>query len=140
MPLNVEELLQPIAGDNPSGADLRYEPVYDEIKEARREEDEGPQGDWARERKVANWPQVIKLTTDALRDQSKDLQLVVWLTDALLRKEGYAGLHSGLDLTKGLLEKFWDTLYPEIEDGDLELRAAPLSWLGLKTEMAVKSV
>jgi type VI secretion system protein ImpA len=140
MPLNVEELLQPIPGENPSGQDLRYEPVYDEIKEARREDDEGPQGDWARERKIADWPTVIKLTTGCLSKESKDLQLAAWLTEALLKKEGFSGLRNGLELIEGLLEKFWDTLYPEIEDGDLELRSAPLSWLGMKLDMAVKSV
>jgi type VI secretion system protein ImpA len=31
---------------------------------------------------------------------------------------------------RALLENFWDTLYPEPEDGDLELRAAPLEWFG----------
>lgn len=140
MPLNLDELLQPIPGDNPSGQDLRYEPVYDEIKEARREEDEGPQGAWARERKVAEWPVVIKLTSECIAKQSKDLQLAAWLTEAVLRKEGFAGLRNGLELIKGLLENFWDTLYPEAEDGDLELRSAPLSWVGLKLDMAVKSV
>ena len=29
-----------------------------------------------------------------------------------------------------LLERFWEHLYPEIEDGDAEARAAPLEWLG----------
>ena len=33
----------------------------------------------------------------------------------------------GLKLCHGLLDKFWDTLYPLIEDDDLELRAAPLA-------------
>jgi len=140
MPVNLEELLQPIPGDNPSGEDLRYEPVYDEIKEARRQEDENPQGEWETERKVADWSKVIKLSTECLTTRSKDLQLAAWLTEALLRKEGFGGLRSGLELIKGLLETFWDTLYPEAEDGDLELRSAPLSWLGLKTDMAVKRV
>src|SRR5690348_6891095 len=102
MPLNLEELLQPIPGENPSGQDLRYEPIYGEIKEARREDDEGPQGQWAHERKLADWPKVIKLTTEALSKQSKDLQLAAWLTEALLRKEGVGGLCSGLALIKGL--------------------------------------
>ena len=38
MPLR-EDLLQPIAGDNPSGKNLKYDRVYDQIKEARTEED-----------------------------------------------------------------------------------------------------
>ena len=140
MPLNIDDLLQPIPGENPAGKDLRYEPVYDQIKEARREEDETPQGDWTRERKLAEWPVVIKLASEAISKQSKDLQLAAWLTEALLKQEGMAGLRGGLTLVQGLLEKYWDTLYPEIEDGDAELRAAPLSWVGLKLDGAVKSV
>jgi type VI secretion system protein ImpA len=31
-----EDILVPIPGENPSGADLRYDPVLDKIKEARR--------------------------------------------------------------------------------------------------------
>jgi type VI secretion system protein ImpA len=139
MPLNIDELLQPIAGDNPSGADLRYEPIYDQIKEARREEDETPQGDWARERKLAEWPLVIKLASEAIAKKSKDLQVAAWLTEAELKREGVAGLRSGLELIHGLLAKFWDSLYPQIEDGDAELRAAPLSWIGLKLDVAVKN-
>ena len=37
MPLR-DDLLNPIPGDNPSGESLRYAPVFDKIKEARREE------------------------------------------------------------------------------------------------------
>jgi type VI secretion system protein ImpA len=140
MPINLEELLQPIPGENPSGEDLRYEPVYDEIKEARREEDEGPQGAWERERKLADWKRVAKLAADAIAKRSKDLQLAAWLSEALLKNEGISGLRSGCQLIQGLLENFWDTLYPEVEDGDAEMRAAPLAWLGLKLDVAVKSV
>ena len=91
MPLR-DDLLNPIPGDNPSGANLRYAPVYDKIKEARREDDDAPQGEWERERKVADWKQVIKLAGEALATKSKDLQLAAWLTEAMLRTEGFAGL------------------------------------------------
>jgi len=74
MPLR-EDILNPIPGDNPSGQNLRYAPVYDKIKEARREDDELNQGAWQAERKVADWVQVSKLCQDAIATQSKDLQL-----------------------------------------------------------------
>ena len=45
----------------------------------------------------------------------------------------------GCSLCIGLVEKFWDTLYPEIEDGDLEARATPLEWIGGKLDVPVKS-
>jgi type VI secretion system protein ImpA len=129
MPLP-EGLLNPIAGPNPSGQNLRYDPVYDKIKEARREEDELPQGEWQYEVKKADYSLVSKLTTDALLNKSKDLQLAAWLTEALLAREGFAGLQAGLELLRGLVEQFWDTLYPEIEDDDLGVRSAPLEWVG----------
>ena len=43
MPLP-DNLLNPIPGENPSGEDLRYAPIYDQIKEARREEEEVRRG------------------------------------------------------------------------------------------------
>jgi type VI secretion system protein ImpA len=129
MPLR-PDLLTPIPGDAPGGVDLRYDPVYDKIKEARREDDDLPQGEWVRTRKTADWAQVEKLTGEAIAIRSKDLQLAAWYTEALLRREGAAGLHAGLGLCADLLDTFWDGCFPEIDDGDVELRAAPLEWLG----------
>ena len=137
MPLR-NDLLNPIPGDNPSGRNLRYDPLFDKVKEARREEDDAAQGDWKYERKVADWPLVIKIAGEILATKTKDLQLAAWLTEAALQREGVAGLREGLDLMKGLVENFWDTLYPEIEDGDLEMRVAPLEWVGNRLDKAVR--
>lgn len=139
MPLR-EDLLEPIAGDNPSGTSLRYAPVYDQIKEARRQEDELTQGIWEREVKRANYAQVAKLASEALAKKSKDLQLAAWLTEALIYEEGILGLRNGLDLIRNLLGTFWDTLYPELEDGDPFMRTGLLDWIGSHLDDAVKSV
>lgn len=137
MPLR-NDLLNPIAGENPSGQNLKYAPVYDKIKEARREEDDAAQGDWKRERKIADWPLVVKTASETLATKTKDLQLAAWLTEALVKTQGAGGLRDGLDLLKALIEGFWETLYPEIEEGDLELRAGPLEWVGGRLERAVR--
>jgi type VI secretion system protein ImpA len=134
MPLRAD-LLTPIAGTNPSGSNLRYDAVYDQLKEARRQDDTGPQGDWLRERKTADYRQVVELAGTALAERSKDLQLAAWLTEAALNRERFPGLQQGLDLLRGLLEQFWDTLYPEIEDDDLEPRSNLLSWVGAGERM-----
>ena len=125
-----EDLLQPIQGDNPSGPNLYYSPLFDKIKEARRQEMSGPMGAWEHEVKTADYNQVIKLAEEALATKTKDLWLAVWLTEALISREQFSGLQAGLDLIRALLENFWDTLHPDIEDGDAELRAAPLEWFG----------
>jgi type VI secretion system protein ImpA len=138
----VGDLLIPIVGNSPGGENLRYAPVYEKIKEARRKEDPVAQGDWQRALKEADYRLVVKLCTDVLKGKSKDLQVAAWLTEALAYQEGLSGVKDGLDLLRGLLENFWDTVYPEIEDGDLELRAAPLSWVGeyRELEVAVRSL
>jgi type VI secretion system protein ImpA len=137
-----EDILAPIAGENPSGIDLRYDTkllIYDKIREARRQDDGLAQGDWQSERKTANYPAVIKLAQDTLATTSKDLQLAAWLTEALLATEHFAGLGQGLTLCNDLLTNFWETVYPVIEDGDRELRAKPLSWMGSMLDVPLRS-
>jgi len=137
-----EDILAPIPGDNPSGIDLRYDNkllIHDKIKEARRQDDELAQGEWQSERKVANFPVVVKIAQDTLATVSKDLQVSAWLTEALLQTERYQGLLAGLEVTHGLLTGFWETVHPEIEDGDLELRVSPLNWIGDKLDFPLRS-
>jgi type VI secretion system protein ImpA len=137
MPLP-DNILQPIAGDNPCGAELRYQPVYDQIKEARREDDDADQGVWQRARKMADWAQVVKLASNAIAKQSKDLQLAAWLTEGLVYREGIQGLREGLQLTHDLLDQFWDNLYPELEDGDSEMRSVPLAYIVSRMDIALR--
>jgi type VI secretion system protein ImpA len=143
MPVNAEllaSLLAPIPGDNPSGKDLRYDPRYDKIKEARREDLDLPTGGLATERKVADWPAVISQARALLEKETKDLQLGAWLTEAMLKREGFGGFATGLQAMAGLLERYWDTLWPELDPEDLELRAGPLEWLGAKLDVTVRQV
>jgi type VI secretion system protein ImpA len=139
MPLP-DNLLNPIPGENPSGEDLRYAPIYDQIKEARRAEDEAAQGEWVHDVKKADYPLVIKLSTEAIANKSKDLQLAAWLTEAMVKVEGFAGLKQGVQLIQNLTADFWETVYPQLEDGDAELRASPLVWIGNSLGFTLRSV
>ena len=141
MPIDIEALLQPIPGGLPSGPDLRYHPISDQIKEARREEADISQGVWVLDVKAADYPLVLKLCKDALGKRGKDLQIAGWMTEALLKLEGFAGLRQGLQLIYRLLETYWDSVYPQMEeDGDLELRATPLRWVGSQLDSAIRLV
>ena len=135
-----EDILNPIPGDNPSGQSVRLTPVYDKIREARREDDALAQGAWQFERKAADHALAIKLVQDVLATQSKDLQLAAWLCDSLLKRDGIAGLRDGITLCRALLERFWDTLYPQVDEGELEDRLAPIEWISSKLLSPVKSV
>jgi type VI secretion system protein ImpA len=127
MPLR-DDLLTPIPGDNPAGVDLRDESIWDVIKEARREEVDAPQGDYARERKVADWVAVVRETSNALATRSKDLQLAVWLIEASYYREGFSGLAQAVRTTAQMLVKFWDGLHPALEDGDPGFRISLLEF------------
>lgn len=139
--IDIEALLAPIEGENPGGKEMRYSGLYDEVREARRAEDNLEQGDWKREPKTADWPQVERLTLQALTEQTKDLQICAWLDEALVRLHGFPGLRDGLQLMRGLHERFWENVYPQIEeDNDLEGRANTLSGLDRLLSDALKDV
>jgi type VI secretion system protein ImpA len=137
--IDIEALLQPISEENPAGEYLRYSGIYDQIVEARRSDDDLNLGVWKTELKVADYRQVINLAVPALTTQTKDLQLSVWLSEALIRENGFVGLRDSLKLVTGLQEKFWDTLHPEIDEGDMESRANAISWMeSIAFTLAVK--
>lgn len=138
--LDFAALLVPIPGDKPSGQSVRYSGEYDSIQNARRAEDEVEQGDWKREVKKADWQAVIAQAVETLSTKSKDLQIVAWLTEALVKRHGFPGLRDGLRLIRELHEGFWDSLYPEIDAGDLEYRAGPLWWLNEKLPFSIKAI
>jgi type VI secretion system protein ImpA len=126
-----DELLQPISAESPSGRDLRYEPLFSQILEARRADDNLSLGAWEKQegRKAAQWDKVADLTLAALRDSTKDLRLACFLTEAAIYLDGFAGLRDCLRLTKELLYRFWDRgLFPAVEAGDLDFRASSLTW------------
>ncbi len=137
--VDLDVLLTPVEGENPSGESVRYAGIYDEIKEARRADDMLGRGDWQTELKIADFRRVIDLAVPALSTQTKDLQLGVWLTEALAMQHGFPGLRDGLKLLAGLQDNFWETLHPEIDEGDQEARANAITWLDTQALMAVKS-
>ncbi len=138
--IDIDGILTPIPGDNPAGENLRYDPVYDEIKEARREDDPLDRGEWEREIKVADWDKVVTVAIDALMTRTKDLQIVVWLIEALTHTEGFDGFHAGLKILNGLLRDHWDHLYPEMEEDDLDFRAGPIEFMNDKLWTTIKQV
>jgi type VI secretion system protein ImpA len=137
--LDTEALLARVPGDHPAGEDLRYT-VHEQIKEARREEDQSDRGLWERETKKADWEKTISLCTDALAGKSKDLQIAAWLTEALTVTDGFEGAATGLMIVRRLLEEFWENLYPPIDDGDLDYRVGRLEFINDQVAHRINAV
>ena len=141
MLLNIEALLAPISDDNPCGEDLTFQPLFDDIKEARRQDDPSlDQGEWKTEIKAADWNKVKDLATDAFQNKTKDLQIGAWLTESVLQLQGFSGLSEGINLITELLENQWDNLYPLVEDGDLDLRASRLNWMETNLPIQIREI
>src|SRR5262249_30132599 len=134
--LDLAKLLTPIPGPKPTGIDLRAGPsptsAYYAIKDARNAaraaerllvvEGEQPTA-------PADWRPVLQLGTKALVEQTKDLEITAYLIEALVRLHGFAGLRDGFRLARGLVENYWDGLYPQPDEDGLETRVAPLTGL-----------
>jgi len=108
--IDIEGLLGEVSTEPPCGPDLRYDPAYLELEEmlqARPEEEKGePNWGKARERCVE------------LLGQTKDLRVALYLALALLKSEGIAGMRDGLGVLRGLLERFWDDVHPQLDPDD----------------------
>ncbi|WDP92873.1 MAG: type VI secretion system protein TssA [Desulfobacter sp.] len=138
--MDIEAILIPIPGDNPSGENLRYTSVYDEIQEARRADEVLEQGDWQHELKTSDWGAVKTLCIDALTKKTKDLQIAAWLLESLTVTQGFEGVILGLDIINRMMAAFWDSIYPEIEDGDLDYRVGPLEFVNDKLWFPIKEI
>ncbi len=133
----VAELLAPIPGDSPAGTSLRKDTTpgsfYYKIKDARAaaraaERAAMQLGDISAAGE-ADWETVLELAPRILRERAKDLEIVAWYVEALVRRHGFAGLRDGFKLARGLVDAYWDALHPMPDEDGLATRLAPLTGL-----------
>jgi type VI secretion system protein ImpA len=135
--LEFASLLEQIPGDKPTGSDLREDSspnsLYYQIKDARsaaraaerlaqapKEGEEPPRADWR---------PVLRNGQKVLAERTKDLEVVAFMIEALVRLNGFAGLRDGFRLARELVERYWDGLYPMPDEEGLATRIAPLTSL-----------
>lgn len=134
--LDFDALLAPIPGENPAGVLLRYTGDYDEIKSLQPKPDRDA---FEASGQEGQWPKLIQIASQKIREKSKDLQIAAWLTEGLVHRNGFAGLRDGLKLIHGLLDRFWDHVYPLPDGDDLESRASPMQGM-LEAKDAAKAI
>ncbi len=137
---HLERLLAPVSEQHPCGVWLHYEGTYEEVREARREDDPGlPQGVWQTELKRADWPRVEAICAEALEQKSKDLQIAAWLLEAWIQLDGFAGAARGLELIGHLCAEQWEDIFPVLQD-DLGPRLTVFQWLNEKVSRRLRMV
>lgn len=137
----LEAILAPIPGDQPAGIDLREDStptsVYFRLRDARADardaerqaDSPGQEGGGGDEALQGKWRPVATLAASALKESTKDLEIATWLTEALVRTAGLAGLTAGAWVIGGLVESYWDNVFPLPEEGDMEFRVAAVAGL-----------
>jgi type VI secretion system protein ImpA len=113
----VESLLQPVAGAAPCGADLEYDPAFLEIERLVQGKPEQQMGSAVVPAQEPDWNAIVQRAT-ALLGKTKDLRVAFHLTRALLNRDGFAGLRDGLAVLRGLVERYWDGLFPRLEPAE----------------------
>jgi type VI secretion system protein ImpA len=134
-----DALLAPLSPESPCGPAARHDPIFTDLRLLREEDDPSlPMGQWERPLKRADWVQIETRCVAMLSTRSKDLQIVVWLVEAWMRQQGFAGLCRGLQLLDALLRRYWTGLHPMIDDGDCDARLAPFEWLNSALSVGVR--
>jgi len=134
--IDVESLLAPIPGPAPNGVNIRedFSPAspYFKLRDARhaaRAAERRADTEGENSALLPEWRTIMDLAPKVLAEKSKDLEVAVWLIEALVRSQGFAGLRDGLALSRGLVENYWDGLHSlSDEEGDVT-KVAPLTGL-----------
>lgn len=117
--ISIDKLLNPISEKNPTGTDLRNntnaDAIYYAIKDARHQARYAEKQEETH-KSLESWETVLMLAQKILTEDSKDFEITSWLLEALLRKHQFAGLSTGLQLTRELIEQYWENSFPTLED------------------------
>ncbi|MCR6632326.1 MAG: type VI secretion system protein TssA [Magnetospirillum sp.] len=141
--LDLDAILAPLAEGDGCGADLHdaADSPFHDIDEARRSDDDLPQGVWVHDRKQADWDQVVALCQKVLARRSKDLRVAARLAEALVNRDGFAGLGPALSMIEALCRRFWPGLHPRVdEDGDLSGRANAIALLNARLPRVLRTL
>ena len=115
--LDIESLLAPLAGDAPCGVNLEYDPAFQTLQEAASGKPERQYGSTIIAAEPPDWPAVREQAL-ALAARTRDLRVAVWLARGAARVDGLAGAVQGLQLLRGLLERYWETVHPRLDPED----------------------
>jgi type VI secretion system protein ImpA len=108
-----EELLKPISEEAPCGEDLSYDASLQAIETLVRGK---PETQFS----AAEPPDWKELSSRCLElfARSKDLRIAIILSVAALELDGLPGFQESLALVKGLLERYWAAVHPQLDPSD----------------------
>ncbi len=115
--IDVEQLLQEVSAEEPCGENLEYDSEYGDLERAARGKEEHSMGDAVVAAEEPDWAGVEAKAIELL-GRSKDLRIVSYLARAQLHTHGLEGFSNALGVLHGLLERYWDSVYPQLDADD----------------------
>jgi type VI secretion system protein ImpA len=115
--LNVEQLLEPVSFDQPCGENLEYDADFGELERAALPKPEQEYGKTKIEAQEPDWRDVRNRAVE-LFGRTKDLRVATYLARAALRIEGLDGFRDVLAVVRGLIEKYWAEVHPQLDPED----------------------
>jgi type VI secretion system protein ImpA len=141
--VDVNVILQPISADAPCGVDLeegnKYDPAFAELERAAVGKPEQQIGNTLVPAESPDWKIVQRKSLEVLA-RSKDLRAATHLARSLLHTDGWAGFSRGLELLAGLVDLYWEGMYPRLDPEDDNDPTMRVNILMSITEPAVLSV
>ena len=115
--VDLEALLSAVSSEAPCGEDLEYDTAFGEMERAAQGKPEQQYGDTVIPAEEPDWGDLKRRATELL-GRTKDLRVAAYLTRALVKTDGLLGLAGGLELLHGLLERYWDSVHPQLDPDD----------------------
>src|SRR5580698_428179 len=131
--MDLEELLAPVAEDDPTGPDLAYDAERGTIEQAF---ESSVSIDTSGEATVAaeiDWRPVISLI-EQQSTRTKDVWLAVYLCRAGARSGQLALIETGAQYLAGLLEQYWEKVHPQLDEYGFQGRKGPCESLAQRGE------
>ncbi len=114
---DLDALLTEIAPDAPCGEDISCDIEFLELERLAQGTEETQVGDHIQESEEPDWKTVYQQSLKLL-ERSRDLRLILYLTVSKLSLDGLPGFYEGLALLRGVVERYWDHLFPQLDPDD----------------------
>ncbi len=106
-----------VSPDAPSGPNMEYDASYFAIEEIARGREETAIGDHIRPAEDPDWRRLKEESIEFVK-KCKHLRVYKFLLVAAMKLDGLPGLADALEVLRSQLERYWDTIHPQLDPDD----------------------
>lgn len=114
---HLETLLTEVSPEAPSGVNLEYDPEFARMEKAAQGTPDQEFGSTHIEAEPPDWETVLEATKNLLL-RTRDLRIAVYLAQAELVVNGLPGFRDALRVIAVYVDKFWETVFPQLDPDD----------------------